>query len=124
MEQLSNGVVRLSFAGQSRMGSEGNPDGQRMQKVIREVLANHNPSALLIDLTNLEYRFGDWIGAVLLGARAKLGRGRVCVLATGETALALRSLLEFGRIDRLISLEQDVGEALRCLSGAISSEST
>ncbi len=115
-EQLPKGIVRLSFAGTGRMGSYGNPDGARMQEAIKEVLAKYSPKSLIIDLCSFEYRFGNWIGSALLMAWLALGRGHVCILATGETASALRSLWESSKLDQIIPLVQDADEALERLS--------
>ena len=103
-EFLPDGVLRVAFVGKGGIGSDGNEDGERMQQAIRDILAEQGPAGLVIDLCNFEYRFGDWIGSVPLQGLRELGRGRVCVLTTGETAAALGSLWEFSKLDQLIPL--------------------
>ena len=81
-------------------------------------MAGGGARGLVIDLTDFEYRFGNWIGAVPLWALRTLGMGRVCLLASGETAAALRSLWEPTQLDRLVPLFGDLRESLGYLSGA------
>jgi hypothetical protein len=116
-ERLPDGVLRVAFSGQGGIGSDGNGDGERMRQAIHEALIVHRPAALVIDLCGFEYRFGDWIGSVPLQALRTLGRGRVCVLTSGETAAALGSLWEVSKLGQLIPLVGDLREALSCLSG-------
>jgi hypothetical protein len=115
---LPDGVIRVAFVGQGGIGSDGNEDGERMRQAIRDILAGHGPAWLVIDLCNFEYRCGDWIGSVPLQGLLALGRGRVCILTTGETAAALGSLWEFSKLGHLIPLVSDLREALLYLSGS------
>jgi hypothetical protein len=115
-EQLPEGVLRLAFAGRGGIGSEGNPDGEQMREAVRQVLATHSPVGLLIDLSDFEYRFGDWIVSGPLAALRTLGRGRVCVLANGDTGVALRDLWDICRLGQGIPLVGERGEARRYFS--------
>jgi hypothetical protein len=117
-DRLPGGVLRLAFVGRGGLGSEGNPDGKRMQEAIRAVLGQCTPAGLVIDLTGFEYRFGNWIGAVPLAALKPLGNGRVCLLAAGETAEALRALWEPTHLGRLVPIFVELVEALRYLAGS------
>jgi hypothetical protein len=114
-EKLTDSTLRLAFAGQGGIGSDGNREGEQMRAAIRAAIVEHGPAALIVDLSGFEYRFGDWIGSVLVTGRA-LGKCRICVIATGETAEALRSLLQFSRLDQLFPLVGNLSEALACLS--------
>jgi len=98
------------------MGSDGNPDGERMREAIRAALTHHAPNALVVDLCDFEYRFGNWIGPVPFQASRSLGPGRVCVLTTGETAAALATLWEVNKLAQIIPLVSELGEALAYLS--------
>src|SRR5262245_48429208 len=89
-----------------------------MREAIREVLAGGAPAGLVIDLTSFEYRFGDWIGAVPLAAVRLVGMGRVCLLAAGDSAAALRWLWEPSRLDRIAPVFGQLPEALQYLSGS------
>src|SRR5262245_31790197 len=71
-EQLPQGVLRVAFTGQGGIGSEGNQDGQHMTEAIRQALAEYRPTALIIDLCDFEYRFGDWIGSPAVTAMQTL----------------------------------------------------
>jgi hypothetical protein len=115
-QQLPDGVLRVAFEGQGGSGSEGNHDGAQMGRAIREALAQYRPRALIIDLSTFEYRFGDWIGTAPILAVRVLGPGRVCVLATGKTAAALRSLWALG-LHTLMPLVGQLPDALLHLTG-------
>src|SRR5687768_9550120 len=117
-DDLPGGMLRVAFQGRGGIGSEGNPDGERMREAIGEVLAGGTPAGLVIDLTAFEYRYGDWIAAALLVAAKLAGRGRVRVLATGETAAALRSLWEQNRLDPIVPIFGQLEDALLYLSCA------
>ena len=45
-------------------GSKGNLDGDRMCAAVREIVMAQHSMGLVVDLSEFEYRFGDWIGAV------------------------------------------------------------
>lgn len=117
IEQLTDGVLRVAFTGHGGLGSDGNPDGERMREAIGEAIAGFAPKALVVDLTGFEYRFGDWIAVAAITALKSLGQGRVCILATGETAAAICSLWEVTRLGSLIPLFSDPSDALLYLSG-------
>jgi hypothetical protein len=117
-ERRAGGVLVVSFHGRGGLGSGGNPDGGWMREAIREALADGEAAGLAIDLTGFEYRFGDWIGSVPLVAVKMLGIGRVCVVAVGETAAALRSLWESSRMGLAVPLLGGLEEAVRYLSGS------
>jgi len=111
-EVLPGGMLHLRVAGRGGIGSAGNPDGARIGQWIRQVLVEHQPRALLIDLREFEYRSRDWIAAPPLSALRVLGPGRVCVLASGETLVALRSLWNLNELDRVIPLAEQLPDAL------------
>jgi len=90
-----------------------------MREAVKGILAKYSPKTRLIDLCSFEYQFGDWIGSVLLTALHALERGRVCILPTGATGPAIRSLWEFSKLDQLIPLVQNVDEAFERLRAAI-----
>ncbi|MBI3861427.1 MAG: hypothetical protein HY290_05985 [Planctomycetia bacterium] len=115
-EQLPNGILRIAFTGSGGVGSAGNPVGEQMEMAVEQVLSAHDPSALLIDFSQFEYQFGDWIGSAPLRAVRALGRNRVCLLATGPTGEALRSLLNACNLGQILPLVGSTDEALRYLS--------
>jgi len=116
-ERRAGGLLVVSFYGRVGLGSDGNAHGHQMQEAIREALTSGATSALIIDLSLLEYRFGDWIGAVPLQAVKQLGIGRVCLVAAGETATALRALWESSRMGRVVPLVAGLEAAEQQLSG-------
>ena len=54
---------------------------------------------------------------VPLAALKPLGMGRVCLLASGETAAALRSLFKASHLDQLVRVFGELPDALQYLSG-------
>jgi hypothetical protein len=115
-ERLSDGVLRLAFAGGGGLNPEGYQDHGRMREAIREVLAVHAPLALVIDFSDFTYRFEDWIIGEAIMAHCALGAGRVCVLATGKTGAALRRVWVNARIDAVFPLFEELSDALAYLS--------
>jgi hypothetical protein len=111
-------VLQVAFAGKGNSGSEGNADGNQMSRAIQSLITDHRPKALLIDLTDYEYRYGDWIAAPALLAMRLLGRGKVCLLATGATGVAVRSLWSASRLDRLLRIVADVTEGVAYLDSS------
>jgi hypothetical protein len=115
-ELLPGGILRVAFMGRGRVGSEGNPDGDRMREAIHDALAAYNPTALVIDLRRFEYCFGNWIAAAPLAALRALGPHRVCVLVTGETATALHRLWESVSLQQIVPLVGELADALSYLT--------
>jgi len=57
-------ILVVRYRGKYRPGSEGNPDATFMYAQGRYALAAFTPCAVLIDLTELEYEWGDMLEAV------------------------------------------------------------
>lgn len=112
-EQLPDRVLRLAFVGRGGIGSGSNPDGKLMREAVRQEVAAHSPVSLVIDLSNFEYRYGDWIVSVPSAALRALGLGRVCVLATGDTGAALRTLWDICRLGQAFPIVGESDEARR-----------
>src|SRR5262245_48271392 len=100
-EVLPGGLLAVAFSGTAGAGSAGNEHGKQMGEVLRRAVAEHDPSRLLIDLRGLDYQFGDSIGSPVLSAAKKVGTGRVCIVAAGQTWKALSSLWALG-LGRLV----------------------
>jgi hypothetical protein len=115
-ELMPDKVLRLAFDGLSGVGSLGNVDGEFMQRVIEDAIAANDPAALLIDFSDLQYSFGDWMFGVPLPAARRLGAGRVCILAVGETATAMGSLWTLAQAASFAPLFQSRSDALAYLS--------
>jgi hypothetical protein len=119
-ERMPGGILRIAFAGRGGWASEGNSDGERMRQAIDSaVVQSDAPSGLVIDLRSFEYRFGNWIAAAALIALRRVGNGRVCVVATGETATALQSLWNYTNyLNGVIPPLSGLDDALLYLSGS------
>jgi hypothetical protein len=86
--------VAVSFRGLYPPGSLGDEHAHQMRDYLAAVVAEAEPAAALLDLTALEYEFGDALGglALPLQTRAK-GCRPFCIVATGRTAEAVRPLV-------------------------------
>lgn len=112
----AKGVLRVAFSGPCGVGSAGNRDGLRMRQIILEAVAASMPDSLILDFCALRYQFGDWIPGTAIEAMRQLGIGKVCVVATGESAISLRSLWYFAKLDHVIPLFETLNDAMEVLS--------
>ena len=91
-------IVKVIFHGIYPPGGQGNPHAAVMFEYLRQVVSKENPAAVLIDLTELKYTFGNSIGGIAytLGSEKKDGLSIIpaCVVAKGETAKALSWFFE------------------------------
>jgi len=115
-QRRESGVLVVSFHGRGDIGSDGNPAGRKMREAMREEIAASSPAGVIVDLTDFEYRFGDYIGTVPLTAAKLLGIGRACVVARGETGAALQSLWDYARLDKNVPLFAALEDAEKYLS--------
>ena len=99
-------IVKVIFRGKYPPGGQGNPHAAMMFEYLRQVVSKENPAAVLIDLTELKYTFGNSIGGIAytLGSEKKDGLSIIpaCVVAKGETAKALSWFFEDGQILKFI----------------------
>jgi|HubBroStandDraft_6_1064221.scaffolds.fasta_scaffold06404_7 hypothetical protein len=58
-------IVQVAFSGDYRTGSAGAPDAHYMDGMNRIVDAVWNPSALILDLRDVDYQWGDEMDLVL-----------------------------------------------------------
>ena len=83
-------IAEIAFAGRFGDGSQGNLDANEMRAYVETVVKNDRPIALLFDLTNLHYEFGDAIGGIavplILGKKSWMP---ACFVANDKTAQAL-----------------------------------
>lgn len=117
-ELMPDNILRLAFDGLSGVGSLGNVDGEFMQRAIDEAIAAYAPAAILIDFSDLQYTFGDWMFGVPLLAVRRLGVGRVCILAVGDTATAICSLWTLAQAESFAPLFQGRSDALAYLAAS------
>jgi len=86
-------IVEIAFAGHFGDGFQGNLDANEMKTHVEKVVKNDRPIAVLFNLTNLHYEFGDAIGgaiAVPLLIIEKKSWIQACFVASGKTAQALQ----------------------------------
>ena len=89
---VADGIARVAFAGTAGSGSEGNHHGEQIRTFLREFVAEHKPDGVIIDLIELDYTLGNWIGCFLYVLSSGIPQGRVCLVATGKTEACMRGL--------------------------------
>jgi hypothetical protein len=83
-------IVEITFAGHLADGSQGNSDANEMKAYVAAVVKNDRPIAILFNLTDLCYHFGDAIGGIAVPLFVKTKSAiPACFVANGETARAL-----------------------------------
>lgn len=94
-DRLGGSVIAVSFAGVYPPGSAGSEFGKAMIGFLQFILDETRAAGVIIDLTSLDYVWGDTIGGLAMPLREKGKRVRPAVIvAAGRTADALQSLLE------------------------------
>jgi hypothetical protein len=58
-------IVHVAFSGDYRSGSSGAPDAHYIDGIVRTVDAVWSPSAMILDLCDLHYQWGDEMDLVL-----------------------------------------------------------
>lgn len=97
-------VLVVSFSGTIPPGSEGNADAAAGRDYIKVHLTQDH-AALILDLTRLDYVFGDSVGSWFLHHPLPTR-----LVVSGATGKALRSLISAS------GLEEVVGEDALCSS--------
>jgi hypothetical protein len=88
-------IVEVAFAGRLADGSQGNSDANQMAAYVTRVVKNDRPTAVLFNLTNLHYEFGDAIGVLVLPLMVNEESViPACFVANGATAQALQWLFQ------------------------------
>lgn len=94
LEETSEGAIwEISFRGTCvKPGSRADLCVSRMDDHIRQVLGKHEPSAILFNLADFLYQAGDAI--CFLNSGTRLDREMSCCVASGQTELSLRPLVD------------------------------
>jgi len=88
-------IVEIVFSGCCGEGSQGNPETSEMAAYVMTVVKNDRPAAILFNLSNLEYEFGDAIGGIALPLMLdKKSVIPACFVANGTTAQALERFFQ------------------------------
>jgi hypothetical protein len=83
-------IVEVAFAGRFGDGYQGNLDANEMKAHVEKVVKDDRPIAVLFDLTNLSYEFGDAIGGIAFPLIVERKSWiPACFVASGKTAQAL-----------------------------------
>jgi hypothetical protein len=105
----SDPVACVSFKGVGGVGSRGNHHGEQMRSVVRQAIDSEAPAGLVIDLTQLDYSFGNWIANWL---QPGMPLGRTAVVASGETLKRLSGLWSPLKFDTLCPIFERREDAL------------
>src|SRR5262245_46127175 len=89
----SGPVLRVAFGGKYPPGSDGNGFAAEMVDYLRSVLAVSNASAILFDLRNLDYAWGDAICGLALALRKDRVFRPSAIVAGDHAARALEPLV-------------------------------
>jgi hypothetical protein len=88
-------IVAVVFGGKYLPGSQGNEFARQMVDYLRSIVADTQPAAVVIDLTHLDYIWGDAICSLALPLAEAGKRFRPsAIVARGRTARSLRPLME------------------------------
>jgi hypothetical protein len=117
-------IVEVAFTGRFDTGSHGNSDANEMAEYVLGVVKNDRPAAVLFNLRNLQYEFGDAIGGIALPLMAK-GKSAIpaCFVAGDTTARALQWFFQKNAIFGIAGFKMfaDLDEAIAFLKERISS---
>ena len=58
-------AIRLAFSGDHGWGAAGRWDARLIDAVMKETIERHAPQALILDLRELDYRWGDDIARIM-----------------------------------------------------------
>src|SRR5262249_30432357 len=91
VEDLGDGsIVAAIYGGRIAGGSSGNILARQFVEHLQNVVATAEPAGVVIDLTELDYTYGDAIGGLALPFLNRIREGRrimpVGIVATGPTA--------------------------------------
>ena len=90
METNRGLIVEVAFTGRFGIGAQGNSDANETMAHVTGVVKNDRPAAVLFNLSNLEYEFGDAIGAIAVPLIKTKPVTPACFVANGTTAQALQ----------------------------------
>lgn len=131
LENTDNGpIIEVSFRGTYPPGTEGNPHAAVMKHHVKRLVAEKSPVAVLFDLTELAYVWGDALGSIAWDLHQKTDPRKskmlfipACVIARGRTAKALEWFFSPNVIFGIAGMRlfDNVADGLEFLRGASSS---
>lgn len=86
--------MQLCFCGEYPHGSLGNTTAKMMEHDLASAVAEFAPVGVIVDCTELDYRWGDAICQIAMPLR-RPDKSFIpaCIVASGETAKALAPLI-------------------------------
>jgi hypothetical protein len=121
-KSAAGSIVLISFSGDYPPGSEGNGMAQKMKEVVTAAVKKYRPTAVVFDLSELHYRWGDAISGVfwaLLQDDQEMLPS--CVIAADPTRKGLMRLITASRAPILFNTKftADLDEALAHLASRL-----
>ena len=100
-------IVHILFSGFYPSGGRGNKHATEMSKYVQEVVNSEQPAAVLLDLRDLDYDFGDALGGIVLPTIEKETRKQIpsCVLAHKSQRRSLKWFFEPNVVWGLLGLK-------------------
>lgn len=117
---VATGVLRVAFAGVAGVGSEGNDHGNQIGSTLHECIEKHHAKGLVIDLSKLDYSFGDWIGVCFWQPlRSGVRLGCSCIVAHGHTAECIRDLWKMSNINKMPPIVATIDDAVTLIKASL-----
>ncbi len=91
-------ILRIIICGEYPPGSEGNAIAVQMVSFVSRAIRDFKPAAIIFDFLHLNYTSGDAIGGIVTPLRRENGFIPSCIIAEGETAASLKSLLNMNSL--------------------------
>ena len=86
-------ILQIRFQGEYAYGTLGNPAARSMKEAVASAFSDSGAVAVIFDLLDLEYRWGNAICEIALPLfRPDRSFFPACIVAAGETAKALAPL--------------------------------
>lgn len=119
-------IILIAFSGDYPPGSAGNETAQQMKTDVINAVAEFSPMAVVFDLSELKYVWGDAITGIFLALRRSSRDFLLsAVVARGETRKALMDLLSQSRLLSVFNIDffDGLDQALRHLNERLSKAS-
>lgn len=116
-------VLVVGFNGSYGFGSAGNADAAFMNEALELCFAEQEPSALILDLSELEYEWGDMLESVLPGDNGECGAQAAALVVGPDCREGIRTLI-FGvkaedELDKLAWVHESVPNAWAYIEGRL-----
>jgi hypothetical protein len=112
-------IILISFSGDYPAGSAGNEVAREMEAVVTNAVAEFAPVAVVFDLSELDYTWGDAIAGIFWALRRDSGDFLPsCVVAKEETGKALVDLVTQSQLSGVFKTDfsHEISQAMEHLA--------